>query len=167
MFRRAPSSLGGSGGSRRGADLMDLVPFMQGSDRSFRKLRAKVEKDDDVFRADQLTRVRKLGEGGFGIVYQCKLEPRGRVLEDYVVQAGNQVAVKQLKSRAQIMQEHFDRGARALRRARRRRAPRRASRPPFGASSGRHRADACACGRGCASALGPPGPRAAPLPARA
>lgn len=123
MFRR-PSN-GGSGGSRsrKGADLTDLVPFMQGSDQSFHKLRARVEKEDDVIRADQLTRMAKLGEGGFGIVYQCKLEAKGRVLEDYVVASGNLVAVKQLKSRAQILQEHYDKGAK-------RSAPSRAELPP-------------------------------------
>mmetsp|Transcript_40513 Transcript_40513/g.93892 ORF Transcript_40513/g.93892 Transcript_40513/m.93892 type:complete len:428 (-) Transcript_40513:250-1533(-) len=104
-------SRGGSGGSRSGADMSSLVPFMQGTDQSFRKLRARVEKEDDVIHADQLTRLGKLGEGGFGVVYKCKLEAKGRVLEDYVVANGNMVAVKQLKSQAQILQERMDRGA--------------------------------------------------------
>jgi len=114
MFKKASlGAVGGSGGSRsRGADLRDLVPnFVQGSDQSFRKLRANIEKEDDVFYAEQLTRVAKLGEGGFGVVYKCKLEAKGRVLEDYVVASGNMVAVKQLKSRAQILQEHLSQGA--------------------------------------------------------
>ncbi|KAG8462254.1 hypothetical protein KFE25_012074 [Diacronema lutheri] len=113
MFKKASlGAVGGSGGSRsRGADLRDLVPnFVQGSDQSFRKLRANIEKEDDVFYAEQLTRVAKLGEGGFGVVYKCKLEAKGRVLEDYVVASGNMVAVKQLKSRAQILQEHLSQG---------------------------------------------------------
>jgi len=65
----------GAGSSHPGADLRDLVPLIQGTADSVRRIRAIVEQDSAVVGADELRYVSPLGQGGFGVVFKCRYTP--------------------------------------------------------------------------------------------
>eukprot|EP00304_Pavlova_gyrans_P011894 CAMPEP_0206044028 /NCGR_PEP_ID=MMETSP1466-20131121/11350_1 /ASSEMBLY_ACC=CAM_ASM_001126 /TAXON_ID=44452 /ORGANISM="Pavlova gyrans, Strain CCMP608" /LENGTH=567 /DNA_ID=CAMNT_0053418907 /DNA_START=24 /DNA_END=1727 /DNA_ORIENTATION=+ len=91
-----------------GANVSDIATMVDGSDANNQRLRELAADKSSLVDANALRLVRKLGEGSYGLVFKCKLAlPEGHPAADLVEGGGGFVAVKRIKSNAQIA--HADR----------------------------------------------------------